>query len=122
MHRATGGRHVARKSVVILDVARRQIARGLAFEFGEQLSRHLAERVDEHVEPAAVRHADHHFLDPLRAGTLHHFVHRGDKTFAAFERETLLADVFGVQEALQTFSRSQPLQDVFPLFDRERRR
>ena len=42
----------------------------LAFELREQVLRHLAQRVDEHVEPAAVRHADHELLHAGLAGAL----------------------------------------------------
>lgn len=41
---------------------------------------------------------------------------------AAFEREALLADVLGVQVALEAFGGRQAIQDVLLLVDRERRR
>ena len=39
----------------------------LALELGEQLGGRLAQHVDQHVEAAAVGHADHDLLDALRA-------------------------------------------------------
>ena len=52
---------------------------------------------------------------PLRAGALHQFVHRGDEALAAFEREALLADVLGVQVALQAFGGGQAVEDMLLL-------
>ena len=81
-------------------------------ELGEQVLRHLAEGVDEHVETAAVGHADDDLLHALVAGALDELVHRGDEALAAFEREALLADVLGVQVALEAFGGRQPVEDV----------
>ena len=49
---------------------------------------------------------------PLAPRALHEFVHRGDEALAAFEREALLADVLGVQVALEAFGRGQAVEDV----------
>ncbi len=62
VHRAAFGRNVRREALVVLHVAGRQVVDVLAFEFGEQVSRHLAERIDQHVQTAAVGHADDDFL------------------------------------------------------------
>ncbi len=104
MNRAAVGRDVRREALVVLDVAGRQVVDVLAFEFGEQVSRHLAERIDQHVQTATVSHADDDFLHAARTAVTHDFVHRRDEALAAFQREALLADVFGVQEALEAFS------------------
>ncbi|MCY1222428.1 hypothetical protein D9M72_345210 [compost metagenome] len=119
--RAAFGRDIAREALVVLDVTGRQVVDVLAFEFGEQVGGHLAQGVDQHVQAAAVGHADHDFLHALDAGLVDQLVHRDDEAFAAFEREALLADVLGVQEALQAFSRCQAVQDVLLLFQREHR-
>ncbi|MNX11170.1 hypothetical protein D3C86_409270 [compost metagenome] len=108
---ATGGQ-VAREAVVVLHVAVGQAFGVLAFELGEQVAGHLAHDVHEQVQAAAVGHADHDFLDAVFTGVVHHFVHRGDEAFAAFQREALLADVLGVQEALEPFGLGQLLQDM----------
>ena len=81
--------------------------------------RALAQRVDEHVQAPAVGHADHDLLHALAAGALDQFVHRGDEALAAFEREALLADVLGVQVALQPFGGGEALEDVQLLLGRE---
>src|SRR3546814_4718894 len=64
----------------------------LALELVEQLARRLAERVDQHVEAAAVGHADDDVLDPVVAGAADHVVQQRDHRIAALEREALLAD------------------------------
>ena len=118
---AARGGHVAREALVVLHVTGRQVVHVLAFEFGKQVGRHLAQRVDQHVQTAAVGHADHDFLDALGAGMLDQFVHRRDKALAAFQREALLTDVLRMQETLEAFSGRQAFQDVLLLFSRERR-
>src|SRR3546814_8029683 len=72
----------------------------LALELVEQLARRLAERVDQHVEAAAVGHADDDVLDPVVAGAADHVVQQRDHRIAALERESLLADILGMQVAL----------------------
>ena len=119
MHRAARGGDVAREALVVLHVARGQVLGGGVVELGEQILGHLAQGVDQHVEPAAVGHADDHLLHAVGAGALHHFVHRRDEALATFQREALLADVLGVQEALQPFGGGQPVEDVLLLVDRE---
>jgi hypothetical protein len=107
---------VGREALMVLDVAGRQVVAVLAFEFGEQFLRHLAQGVDQDVEAAAMGHADDDFLDALFTGALDGFVERDDETFAAFEREPFLADVAGVQVTLQAFGRGQAVEDVALLF------
>ena len=85
VHRTAGGRDIARETLVILDVASRQIIAVLAFEFFKQVLRCFAQRIDQHVQTAAMRHADHDFLHAAHTGTLDGFIHRGDKAFAAFQ-------------------------------------
>ena len=109
---AARGRDVGREAHVVLDVARRQVALLLAFEFGEEHRRRLAQRIDQHVQAAAVGHADHHFVDTHAAGDADRFIHGNDQRFAAFQRETLLADILGMQVALQRLGCGQPLQQA----------
>ena len=61
---------VRREALVVLHVARGQLVRVLALELAEEVRRHLAERVDEHVQAAAVRHADHDLLHAVGARVL----------------------------------------------------
>ncbi|MNI15840.1 hypothetical protein D3C73_691460 [compost metagenome] len=106
---ATGGQ-VGGEAVVVLHVAVGQAFGVFAFELGEQVAGHLAHDVHKQVQATAVGHADHDFLDAVFTGVVHHFVHRGDEAFAAFQREALLADVLGVQVALEAFGGGQALQ------------
>ena len=59
-----------------------------------------------------MRHADDDFLDAGRAARLDQVVEQRDQRVAAFEREALLADVVGVQVALESLGRGQLPQDV----------
>ncbi len=112
MHRPAGGADVAGKALVVLHVAGRQVLGGGVVELGEQHRRHLAQCVDQHVQPAAVRHADDHFLHAGLAGLLDQLVHGDDEALTAFQRKALLAHVLGVQKALQALGRRQPLEHV----------
>jgi hypothetical protein len=105
---------------VVLDVAGRQLLRRLALELGEQVRGDLAQRVDQHVEAAAVRHPHHDLLHARRAGALDQPVEHRRHRVAALAREALLPDVLGVQVALERLGRGQPLEDVAPLLGRER--
>src|SRR5688500_20125313 len=68
-----------------------------------------------------MRHADHDLLHAAGTGALHQLVHRRDEAFAAFEREALLADILGVQIALESFRGGQPAKNLLLLLRRERR-
>ena len=118
VHRARRRRDVAREPLVVLHVPRWQPLGGGMVELGEQVLGHLAEGVDQHVQPAAVRHADDDLLHTFLAAALDQLVHRSDEAFSAFQRETLLAHVLGVQVALKPLGRGDPLEDMSLLFDR----
>jgi len=112
VHRAAGRADVGRIAHVVLDVAGRQLLRLLAFEFGEQHRRLLAEGIDQHVEAAAVSHADDHLLHADLAGGADQLVHGEDQRFAAFEREALLADIARMQVAFERLGRGQLAQEA----------
>ena len=112
---AAGRRDVGRVAHVVLDVAGRQVLRLLAFELVEEHRRRLAQRIDEHVETAAVGHADDDLIDAESAADADQFVHRHDQRFAAFEREALLADVAGVQVALERLGGRQAFEQTLLL-------
>ena len=84
----------------------------VAFELGEQVAGHLAHDVDQHVQAAAVGHADDNLLHAALAGVVHELIHRGNEAFAAFEREALLADVLGVEKTLEPLGLGELLQDM----------
>ena len=56
---------------------------------------------------------------PFCAALLDEIVEQRDQRVAAFEREALLADVFGVQVALEAFGGGELPEDVPLLFGRE---
>ena len=53
-----------------------------------------------------MRHADNDFFDTVFACVLHQVIQTGNRAFAAFHGEAFLADIFGVQIALQCFGSS----------------
>jgi hypothetical protein len=114
VHVAAGRAQIRREALVVLHVARALHVRGvvLAFEFVEQHRRRLAEHVHENVEAAAMRHADDAFLDALLSALLDQIVEQRNQRVAAFERESLLADVLRVQVTLETFRGGQLPQQV----------
>jgi len=122
VHGAAGRGHVGGETHVVLDVAGMGAVAGdvleLALEFVEQLARRLAERVDQHIEAAAVGHAHDHVLDPGRGGAADHAVEHRDQRVAAFQREPFLADVLGMQVALQAVGGGQALEDADPVLVR----
>ncbi|KAF1068613.1 MAG: hypothetical protein GAK39_03321 [Variovorax sp.] len=112
---AACGGHVGAEALVVLHVARGQVLGGGVVELGEQVLGHLAQGVDQHVQAAAVGHADHDFLHALLAGSVDELVHGDDEALATFERKALLADVLGVQVALEAFGSRQAVEDaLFP--------
>ena len=66
-----------------------------------------------------MRHADDHFLDAGDAGVLDEVVQQRDEGIAALEREALLADVLGVQVALEPLGRGELPEDVALLLGAE---
>ena len=112
VHRSAGSGHVGRKTHVVFHVACGERGVVLAFEFGKELAGQLAEGIDQHVQPPAVRHPDHRFLDAGRAGALQQMIEHRDHRFAALARKPLLSDVFGMQIFFQRLGRGQPLEQV----------
>ena len=121
VHIARFGFQIGGESLVVLDVARTAQLREvvLTLEFAEQVLGRFAEQIHQHVEAAAMRHADDGLLDPLLAALLHQIVEQGNQTVAALQREALLTHVLGMQVALQTFRGGQLPQNVLLLIDAE---
>ena len=104
--------HVARA----LDLVRR---RGAAPEFVEDGALRLAHHLRQHVEPAAMRHADADVLHAERAAALDDLLERGDHRFAAVETEALGAGEFQIAEFLEAFGLDQLGEDGALAFARE---
>ena len=62
-----------------------------------------------------MRHADDHLLDALRPALLDGVLQQRDQRVAALEREALLADVLGVEIALEALGRGQMLEQCAAL-------
>ncbi len=91
-----------------------------ALEFMENGAMRLAHHLRQHAEPAAVRHADHDFVDAERAAALDDLLQRRDHRFGAVEAEALGAGEFQVAEFLKTFGLDQLVEDGALAFARER--
>ena len=122
MHGVARRFHVGAETHVVFHVAgMRRIVRmiELAFELGEEFLRRLAEQVDQHVQAAAMRHADDHVAHAVLAALADQFVEQRHQAVAAFEREALLADVFRVQIALEAFGLRELFERVLAFFGAE---
>ena len=83
----------------------------VALEFFKKQFGGLAKYVDEHVDTAAVRHANHEFLQSRAAADLNQLVEHRNQALTAFEGESLLPNVAGVQVAFDALgSRQLPEQ------------
>src|SRR6266849_8944251 len=87
---------------------------GAALEFVEQRAMRLAHHLRQHVEAAAMRHADHDFLDAEIAAALDDLFERRDQRFGAVEAEALGAGEFEIAELLKTLGFDQLVQDRAP--------
>ena len=71
----------------------------------------LGHDLRQHVEPAAVRHADDDLAHAERAAALDDLLQRRDHRFAAVEAEALGAGEFQVAEFLEAFGFDQLVED-----------
>ena len=117
---AVRGGELAGHAQVVLDVAGavRRLRVQVPLELGEDLLVRLADDVGQHVEPAAVRHADDDLVQAALGRALQDLVEQRDQRLAALEREPLLPDVLGLQERLERLGRVEPVQDVLLLVGR----
>ena len=107
----------ARGAVVVLHVAGAALGhRGIGIEVLLALELHqdrlvgAADRVREHVQPAAVRHAEHHLAGACTRGAVHHLVEHRHDHVQALDRELLLPEEGLVQVALERLHLGQPLE------------
>ncbi len=109
-----GGHEVAVGAQVVLHVtgavhaARVQVS----LELAEDLRVRLADDVRQHVQPAAVGHADHGLIHLLAGGLGQHGIEQRDQRLGALEREPALPDELGLQEHLERFGHVEPAQDA----------
>src|SRR3546814_3597404 len=77
--------------------------RSAAGKFVEDRAKRLAHHIGEHVQAAAVGHADHDLAHAILAAVFDDRFQRWDHRFAAIETETLGADIFAAQELFVLF-------------------
>ena len=75
----------------------------VAFEFIEDLFVRLTERVGEHIQPAAMSHADDRFLYAVGGRFSEEEIEHRDDALGPFERESLVADVLRMQKFFECF-------------------
>ena len=113
---------VGRGAEMIFDVARAADILGIgraAGEFGEDRAIGLGHDVGEHVEPAAMGHAEHHRDDAVLAAIFDHRLQRRHHRLAAVEPEPLGADIFAGEELLPLLGLDDLGQDRFLALGRE---
>ena len=110
---------VGRRAEMVFDVAGaldRVGVGGAALEFMEQRAVRLAQHLGQHVEAAAMRHADHDLLYAEIAAALDDLLQRRDQRLSAVEAEALGAGEFDIAEFLETFGFDQLVEDRAPAF------
>ena len=99
---------------MVLHVARRVdvIGKGkTAQKLIQDRPERLLHEVCEHVQPAAVGHAEHHFLQPQLRAALEDLLQRRDHGLAAVQPEALGARELLVEEVLEALRMGQALKD-----------
>ena len=105
---------VGRRAEVVLDVPRAlHLIRmsGVPLKLGEDRDVGLDHDVGQHVEPAAVGHAQDDFHDAELARPLQDLLECRDGRLAPVQPETLRAGEFDMQKALEFLRFDQPLED-----------
>ena len=114
MHAVAVELAIGRGAEMVLHVARALDlvgGRGAALELVEDGAVRLAHHLRQHVEPAAVRHADDDVLHAERAAALDDLLERGDHQFGAVEAEAFGAGEFQVAELFETLGLDQLVED-----------
>ncbi|EGE56100.1 hypothetical protein RHECNPAF_750063 [Rhizobium etli CNPAF512] len=92
---------------------------GAALELVEDGAVRLAHHLGEHVQTAAMGHAEHSFLQAEMAAALQDLFERGDQRFTAVETEALGALELDVEELLVTLGFDELGEDRLLAFGRE---
>ena len=99
---------------MVLHIARtidRVGGEGTALEFMEDRPVRLAHHLSQHIEAAAMGHAQHDLLHAQRAAALDDLLQRGDHGFAAIKAEALGAGEAQIAETLEAFGLNQLGED-----------
>ncbi len=113
---------VGRSAEMVLDVARALdvVGRGrAALELVEDDVVRLAHDLGEHVQPAAMRHAEHDLLHAELAAALDDLLERRDQRLGAVEAEALGAGILDVEEPLETLGLGELVEDRLLALTRE---
>ena len=97
-----------------------RVDRPLALELAQDVLVRRADRVREHVEPAAVRHADDDVVRACLRRQLDRLVEHRDHHVEPLDRELLLAEEPLAQEALHPLHLAQPAEERLLLLGGER--
>ena len=108
---AARGHHVGRETLVILDVTEPGL-RPSCLRTPSNRSRGFAEGIDQHVQTAAVGHADDDFLGTIGAGALDDLVEQRNQALATFQAETLGTRILGTQVLFQAFGSGKTLEQM----------
>src|SRR5262249_24162007 len=102
---------------MIFDVARAMHVLELgsiALKLGEDRSKGLADEIGQHVEPAAVRHADDEFSYAEFAAAAQDRLERRHQRLGAFDAEPLGAGVPTIEKPLEILGGASRLHDLLP--------
>src|SRR5579883_1209155 len=105
---------VGRSAEMVFDVARALDVLGIggiALELREERGEGLPHHVGEHVEPAAMRHAEDQFLHAELTAALDHLLERGNERLPAIEAKALGAGVAAIEKALERLGDGQALEN-----------
>ncbi len=101
------GFHIGREAHVVLHVAGAEVFFMFARELVEQVLRFFTQHVDQHVQTATVRHAQHHFAGAAFACMADHLFEHRDQGITPFQREAFRPREFGAEVAFQPFCSGQ---------------
>src|ERR1700730_3203595 len=112
---AAGGLAFADGSLVIFHVAfvSRKGWMGGAFEGRKDSFAELTDHVCKNIQAAPVGHSQGDLFNAARGPAFDQLVEQGNDRLAAFQRETLLTEVFCTQETLELFGRDQFPEQLF---------
>ncbi|OPZ13663.1 MAG: hypothetical protein BWZ10_02004 [candidate division BRC1 bacterium ADurb.BinA364] len=107
------GRPIVVVAQVVFDIVAADVQlRLVILEFAENFARAFAHDVGQHIEPAAVRHAQHDLAHPVFARLLDRQIEQRNQAFGAFERETFGAGEVALDELFEDRRVGQAGQDA----------
>ena len=112
MHGSGIGINIGRKTLVVLNiVVVAFIEVDIALEFIEQVTRHLAKYIGEHIKAPTVGHTDDNLVRIGDAGLLHHPIHDRDQGFSSFQGKAFLPDIAGMQVFFEVLGSNDPVEN-----------